>query len=453
MTLSAVLKQAGHECVMFDQANPDTPNEVIVEEIGRRKPDLVGLSFLSTISYPDAKVLAGQIRDAHAGVRLAFGGAFATINAELIKLQCPDVDFVCRGDGEGLILDLVAHLDDVAQVDGVTWAKEGQVVSNPDRALENDLDQWPFPDRESLALEYVESLPIDVPAVLSKKRFTLMQTSRGCPHTCVFCDIPEISKRKWRRRSSQHVLEELKHLQALGYGVVSFVDDNFLLQPKRIEQICEGIKEHKITIEWSCEGRVDSTAQYLFPTMAKANCKMMMFGVESGSQRILDRLDKRQTLAKIKQAITDAKQAGIKLVHGFFVVGSPDEGVEDMKATFDFVMGLRLDTFNFNRLCVYRGTPLWREYVERGLVKDDSDWYKSFKCSDIDPSCLSGEVINRERMVGMRRLILYKIVRYPLQTLRLLFRFSRHMSLRNIIYIIIKPFLKQEKKQESPVGD
>src|SRR5881296_4291695 len=88
MSLSAVLKRAGHECVMFDQANPDTPNEVIVEEINRRQPALVGLSFLSTTSYPYAKILARQIRAANPEVKLAFGGVFVSLNASLVKLQC-----------------------------------------------------------------------------------------------------------------------------------------------------------------------------------------------------------------------------------------------------------------------------------------------------------------------------------------------------------------------------
>ena len=131
MSLSSVLKQAGHECVMFDQANPDTPNEVILEEINRQQPDLVGLSFLSTTSYPYAKILARQIRATNTKVKLAFGGVFASLNAALVKLQCPEVDFVCRGDGEQLLLDLLEKFDDPASVAGLTWAKDGQVVQNP----------------------------------------------------------------------------------------------------------------------------------------------------------------------------------------------------------------------------------------------------------------------------------------------------------------------------------
>ena len=194
MSLSSVLKQAGHECVMFDQANPDTPNEMILEEINRQRPALVGLSFLSTTSYPYAKILARQIRAANSEVKLAFGGVFASLNAALVKLQCPEVDFVCRGDGEQLLLDLLERFEDPAGVAGLTWAKDGQVVQNSGRPMERHLDQWPFPDREGLPLDFVESMPLDVPAVLSMERFTTMQTSRGCPWPCVFCDIPISTK-------------------------------------------------------------------------------------------------------------------------------------------------------------------------------------------------------------------------------------------------------------------
>jgi anaerobic magnesium-protoporphyrin IX monomethyl ester cyclase len=157
---------------------------------------------------------------------------------------------------------------------------------------------------------------------------------------------------------------------------------------------------------------VDSTAQHLFPAMAKAHCRTIMFGIESGSQKVLDRLKKEQTLTEIESAVNNAKDAGIEIVHGFFVVGSPGETVQDIQATFDFAAKLRLDTFGFNRLCVYRGTPLWHEYVSRELVDDKADWYKYFKCSEIDPTCLPGPVINSEHSKGLRRLFAYKLLHY-----------------------------------------
>ena len=160
---------------------------------------------------------------------------------------------------------------------------------------------------------------------------------------------------------------------------------------------------------------------------------------------MLDRLQKDQTLADVENAVKNAKEAGIEIVHGFFVVGNPDETVEDMKATFDFAAKLPLDTFGFNRLCVYRGTPLWQEYVKRGLVSEQEDWYKYFKCSAIDPTCLPGEVINAVRQAGLRRLFLYKLTHYPVQTFRLLRRFLRFMPVRDVAYLIAKPFLGSKR--------
>lgn len=446
MSLSAVVKREGHECVMFDQANPDTPDRVILEKIRRWKPDLVGLSFLSTTSYPYAKILARKIREVDTDTKICFGGVFASLNAERVKRQCTEIDYVCRGDGEQVIIDMLANLEDPEKVDGLTWTKpDGEVVMNLSRPLERDLDQWPIPDRESLPVEYVESLPLDVPVILSMERFTTVQTSRGCPFPCVFCDIPTFNGGgKWRCRSPEHVITELKHLEEQGYGSALFVDDNFLLMPKRIEKICKLYIEAGLTIRWACEGRVDSVARHLFPLMAQANCRTVMFGIEGGTQKILDRLKKGQTLEQIETAVHAAKEAGIELVHGFFVVGSPDETAEDMAKTFDFAARIPIDTFGFNRLCVYRGTPLWHEYISRGLLSDEEDWYKYFKCSEIDPTCLSGPQINDIRAKGLKRLFRYKLRHYPKQTFALLRRFFRHMPLRDIAYLIAKPFLGQK---------
>ena len=439
MSLSAVLKRDGHECMMFDQANPETPNDVIVDEIHRLQPDLVGLSFLSSTSYPYAKILARQIRAANAKVKIAFGGVFATLNALRVKKQCPEIDFVCRGDGEQVILDLLDNLEDPSNVKSVTWADgEGTIQNNLERPLERDLDQWPFPDRESLPLDFLETL-FHPPAVLSMDRYTTMQTSRGCPWACVFCDIPIFNGGgKWRARSPEHVVAEMKHLQENGYGSAYFVDDHFLLQPKRIETMCQAMIDGGNTIKWGCEGRVDSVCMPLFPVMAESQCRTLQFGIESGSQKILDRLKKQQTLAQIEIAVDNAKKSGIEIVHGFFVLGSLDETEEEMRQSFRLASKLRLDSFLFGRLCVYRGTPLWTEYVHRGLVDEEKDWFKYFNCSQIDPTVLLNEKIIRIQVEELRRLVIYKFLRYPLQTLRLLWRLARYMPGKEFIYMVAK---------------
>ena len=96
---------------------------------------------------------------------------------------------------------------------------------NPNGPPERNLDQWPVPDRESLPLDFIESMPLDVPAVLSLDRYTTMQTSRGCPWPCIFCDIPIFNEGKWRCRSAEHVVAEMEHLQENGYGAAFFVDE------------------------------------------------------------------------------------------------------------------------------------------------------------------------------------------------------------------------------------
>jgi radical SAM superfamily enzyme YgiQ (UPF0313 family) len=127
------------------------------------------------------------------------------------------------------------------------------------------------------------------------------------------------------------------------------------------------------------------------------------------------------------------------------VVGIPDETEEDLRATFKFASKIRIDSFGFNRMCVYRGTPLWQEYVKRGLVNDAQDWYKYFKCTSIDPTCLPGEEVHRIRTEELRKLILYKLARYPIQAFKLLRRFTRYTKLRDVIYLVAKPFLGKKK--------
>ena len=188
-------------------------------------------------------MFARQIRAMDAKQKIAFGGVFTSLNPSEVKLQCPEVDFVCRGDGEQLILDLMDNLDNPETVARRDLGRAGSEPRSPEHtssARTRELDQWPFPDRESLPLDFIESMPLDVPAVLSLGRYTTMQASRGCPWPCIFCDIPIFNEGKWRCRGSAHVVAELKHLEENGYESVFFVDDHFLLKPKRIEEMCAG---------------------------------------------------------------------------------------------------------------------------------------------------------------------------------------------------------------------
>ena len=451
-TLAPVLRQAGHEVRMFDTCHPKMKEPAIAEAVVEEKPDVLALSFLSTTSYLTLKSMARRLKEAAPQTPLIAGGVFATMNAAHILKDCPHIDCVGRGEGEELLPEYLGNLDNLGAVDGLTWRSGDEVLQNPERSPIKDLDRFPYPDRTSLPIDYIESMPLDVPAVLSLDRFCTIQTSRGCPYKCIYCDIPALAEGKWRCRSPEHVLGEMQQLNDEGYRSIYLTDDHFLLKRKRINEICQGIIDRKLEFRWGCEGRVDSVAVDQFPIMARANCEMLAFGIEAGSQKILDRLRKDQTLEQIERAVKEARKHGIDKAHGFFLVGSPDETEKEILQSFRFAARLQLDTFGFNRLCVYRGTPLWQEYVQRGIIDDERDWFKWFKCSDIDPTVLPGEVVHKARMKGYMLLFAHRAFLRPIQTFKLIRRFSRYMKLSDIFKLLWSPFRKRvlTRKPELP---
>ncbi len=442
-TLASAVRQHGHEVRMFDTCHPQMKAEHIAKAVGEERPDVIALSFLSTTSYPATRSMAHLLKKAAPDTPIILGGVFATMNAKEILAHCPYADFVGRGEGEELLPDFLENLDDPGKVCGLVWRSGDEIVENTPRPIIKDLDQFPYPDRKSLPIDYIESMPLDVPVVLSLDRFCTMQTSRGCPYPCVYCDIPALADGKWRCRSPEHVLGEMQQLNNEGYRSIYLTDDHFLLKRKRIEEICQGVIDRKLDIRWGCEGRVDSVAVDQFPIMGRANCSFLAFGVESGTQKVLDRLKKMQTIEQIEHAVSEAKRHGIEGAHGFFLVGSPDETEADILQSFRFAARLKLDTFGFNRLCAYRGTPLWHEYVERGIIDDERDWHKWFKCSDIDPTVLPSEVVNRARQKGYILLFAYRIFLRPVQTFKLLRRFSRYMKMADILKVLSSPFRRR----------
>ena len=437
MYLSSTLKAAGHQVSLTDQAHPEYSDARFVEEVKRDRPGLVGISFLSNMCYPSAVDLAKKVKAALPSTKVVFGGVFPTVNAREIVAWQPSVDIVARGEGEGIIRDLAGGMDRLGDIPGIVFRSEkGEVIQTEEREAIADLDGVPFPDRDGLDIHYVASLPLDVPAVLWDRPYTTVVSSRGCPFGCSYCNCPTFSGRKCRVRSAGNVLKELEEIERKGYGAFTFIDDNFLLVPERVKEICQGMIDRRQAFRWACEGRVDRKGNGLFADLAGAGCDVVMFGIESGSQRVLNGMKKGTKLDEIEGAVACAREAGIGIVHGFFIVGSPGETVGDVEETFAFAERIGINSFNFNSLTAFRGTPLWDDAVARGLIDESRDWYKMFPVHEIDPEALDSETLFRLRSTRVKRLLRRKIARHPREALGIFLRFLRCMSVADLIRLL-----------------
>ena len=216
------------------------------------------------------------------------------------------------------------------------------------------------------------------------------------------------SRRKYSARSANNVLKELREIARLGYTSFSFLDDNFLLDTQRGKDICQGIIAQGHDFRWACEGRVENTVtgSDLFNDLSAAGCDLIMFGIESGSQRILDSMNKKTRLADIEDSVSLAKKAGIGIGHGFFIIGSPDETVEEVRQTFALAERLKINSFNFNSLTAFKGTLLWNDAVARGLINEDRDWDKMFPVHEIYP-----DVIDTQTLFSLRSSLVKGLIR------------------------------------------
>ena len=437
MYLSSVLKVIGHEVSMTDQCHPEYSDERFVDSLTRERPDMVGISFLSNMCYPAARRLSRKIKAALPDTKTVYGGVFPSINAREIVASEHSVDIVARGEGEGIVRDLAQGLDSLGDIPGITFrSRAGEVVETPDREGIADLDSIPFPDRDGIDINYVASLPLDVPAVIWDRSYTSILSSRGCPFGCSYCNCPTFSGKKCRVRSAENVIKELEEVDGRGYGAFTFVDDNFLLHPERATEICEGMLARGHSFRWACEGRAEPKVNEVFEKLSAAGCDLIMFGIESGSQRVLDGMNKRTKLPEIERAVAHAKKAGIGLRHGFFIVGSPGETPEEVEKTFAFAEQIEINSFNFNSLIAFRGTPLWRDAVARGLINEEKDWDKMFPVHSIYPDAIHSKTLFPLRSRLVKRLVRRKVMKHPREAAKIFSRFLECMSPQDIYRLL-----------------
>ena len=353
MYIAGYLESKGYKTYVSDTAI-DSSSDVI-NLIRKHNIPIVGISFIGHDAHKNSKLLAENIKKYNRDIKVVLGGVFASFNCENILKKCKYFDFVVRGEGEETFVELVENITNPKSVDGVCWRSDQQIVWNPDRDTIENLDALPFPKRD-FGIEYLETFTSHPPFLFSYEKFTIFLSSRGCYFNCTYCSCAKFSRNRCRLRSVENVLEELVLLNDLGYKKINFMDDNFLLDRKRVENICKGIIKEKLDIKWGCQARVDSSSLDLFILMKKANCEKIFFGIESANQRMLNIYNRGHSINKAKEAIVNAKRASIDFVHGFFLIGGPGEKLSEIQATFKFATQSKLDTFNFGKVEIFKPT-------------------------------------------------------------------------------------------------
>ncbi|MBM4047068.1 MAG: radical SAM protein, partial [Planctomycetes bacterium] len=326
-SLAAVARKAGYETEIVDATMEGLSNERAAEEILSRRPKYVGLSAL-TATIHDAAAIARLIKERSsqkpvfsektgfsAGeVITIVGGVHVTAVAEETMRLFPHFDLGVLGEGEETILELLACLDsgsDLRAVKGLILRDGDRLVRTAPRPFIRDLDTLPFPAWDLLK-GYPECSrpPAWCPNVGASG---LVITSRGCTGKCTFCDRLCFGT-TCRAHSADYVLNLVRYLkERFGVGYVRFLDDNFLLFPKRLEAICEGLLKPEMKLVWSCFGRVDTVDARRLRLMRAAGCHEIAYGIESGSQRILDLIRKEITLNQIREAVRLTHDAGIEV--------------------------------------------------------------------------------------------------------------------------------------------
>lgn len=368
--LAAILKKNDYTVKIIDMHIQNNKPEDVIKLVNKYNPHIIGITS-TTPTFPNVVKLARYIKAFDENIKIIVGGPHPTCAPEEV-LNNSLADFVVMGEGEEVVLDLVNHILGVGKslnsINGIAFRdKRGKIKYTPPRKNILNLDKIPHPARELL------------PMGKYYKKGSII-SSRGCPYNCNYCSCSLIAGFKYRKHSVNYVLDEVKMLQQK-YGIRSFDfhDDTFNLLPQRVFDFCEEIKRRNMKIKWGCFCRVTNFDYKTAFAMKQAGCYTVQFGVESGSDIILKKINKKITTKGIESAIKAAKKAGLKQIACGFIIGHENETEETANQTISF--GLRLAKLGATRLNIslltpYPGTQVFNEIPHNGIKLITKDWEK-----------------------------------------------------------------------------
>ena len=365
--LAGSLKQAGNSVKIVDCNLPEFSQGAFKQALQEFKPDFVGITFASGL-FEEMKRLAADTKSFDPKIVIFGGGSHASAFPEQSLKDSP-LDIVITGEADFTICDVVSGKS-LGAIPGVWYRKGNKIEESPlPKPIIQNLDSLPFP-----AWELVDLSRYETPRYLARKNPAgFMETSRGCPWGCVYCN-KSVMGRNWRAKSPERVVDEIEYLLQCGFKEIHVADDMFTTQMDRAKKICDLIMERGLKFPWATLTgiRVDRVDLEMFQKMKKAGCYRVYFGIESGSQDILDRIDKKITLEQVRNAVTLAKKAGLEAC-GFFMMGLPGETEETMEKTIEFAASLDLDLAKTTICIPLPNTVMYNELKSQGRIKIN-DW-------------------------------------------------------------------------------
>jgi len=368
--LAAYLEKFGFEVKIIDCRVLQIELENLLSLLKDPAPDIIGVTA-TVLEIEKAITFSKAAREALPSSLLIIGGPhFTSSPLETMEKSAFDIGVVSEGEETLLeIVEMMAHTgapapDRLQAIRGIVYRDGGHIHTAPPRPYIEDLDSLPFPARHLYPpLSCYRALP----ASYIRKPLGHLITSRGCPHQCIYCDRKVFGNR-FRARSPENVVNELEQLLTVHHArEVRFFDDTFTLDTKRVYGILAEIERRELKFPWSCLTRVNCVDLPLLRAMKKSGCWQVSFGLESGDREILERMKKGTTLEQNRQAVVDAKRAGLN-VRGYFVLGIPGETRQSIRNTIEFAKSLPIDVATFYTITLYPGSELYERVKSEGRI-------------------------------------------------------------------------------------
>lgn len=419
--ITSFLIANGYEVSIIDSQKKSLNVKQLIRKIKETNPDILGVSVL-TSNYENVKKTTNEIKKTNPDIKIVLGGPHPSALPE-ISLKQTKADFVIRGEGEYPFLKLIRFLEHknikLSSIENLCYWQNGRVKTKPGITRIKNLDMLPFPTWNLMPpREYSKN-----PHQFLFRRYPIAPiiTSRGCPFECVFCPASFLFGKELRRRSPQNVVDEIELLvNEFGVKEIHFEDDNFTLIRNHVESICGELIRRKINIVWQCPNgvRVDTLDEDLVSLMKKSGCYRLSFGIESGSQEILNKTGKKLNLKEVSEKIRMVKKQGIE-VQGFFIFGLPGETEKTIFKTLKFIKSLDLDLLDIALLVYLPGASLFNQrYSQKDY--ENINWGGFNYFTGQEGENLSQEKLKEFQKLGMRNFYFNpKALRFLLKNLKI----------------------------------